>query len=31
MAEFVQHKAGDFTWEAMVNEIDNLYLDLKQQ
>jgi len=31
MAEFVQQKAGDFTWEAMVNEIDNLYLDLKQQ
>jgi D-inositol-3-phosphate glycosyltransferase len=31
MAEFVQQKAGDFTWEAMVSEIDNLYLDLKQQ
>lgn len=31
MAEFVQQRAGDFTWEAMVNEIDNLYLDLKQQ
>jgi glycosyltransferase involved in cell wall biosynthesis len=31
MAKFVQQKAGDFSWEAMVNEIDNLYLDLKQQ
>lgn len=31
MAKFVQEKAKDFTWQAMVKEIDKLYLELVKQ
>jgi D-inositol-3-phosphate glycosyltransferase len=31
MAEFVQKKSADFTWNKLVSEIDNLYLELKEK
>jgi len=31
MAEFVQMKSADFTWNKLVVEIDNLYLELKEK